>query len=227
MTTNVYILLDRSGSMEHRWTEALTTINGYVQGLAKAGHEGAVTCAVFDGFTVPPGYTTGASVREGWIQPKSGDKFQFDVLRLSSRPVDWKPLSREDAVPRGDTPLYDAIGRLCSMADADANPKGMLLLMTDGQENASREMTRHGAMAALDRQRARGWDVIHLGVDFADVTAQAASLGTVFGKTVNNSANAMRSGATADFLTRSTQSYVAGGAAASVVNDEDRKKLGE
>lgn len=221
MPTNVYILLDRSGSMEGRWTEALSTINGYVQGLAKALHNGAVTCAVFDGFTVPPGYMN----RAGWIAPASGDKFQFDTLRLSARPHDWKPLTRDDATPRGDTPLYDAIGRLCSLADADANPKGLLLIMTDGQENASREVTRHGAMAALDRQRARGWEVIHLGVNFTEVTAQAASLGTLGMKSASMGMGAMRSGAAAEYLSNSTRAYATMDTAI-VVSDEDKKKLG-
>jgi hypothetical protein len=220
MPTNVYILLDRSGSMEGRWVEALSTINGYVEGLAKAGHEGAVTCAVFDGFTTPPGYTRG-----GWVAGASGDKFQFDTLRLGTRPQDWKPITREDAVPRGDTPLYDAIGRLCSLADADPNPKGLLLLMTDGQENASRELTRQGATAALDRQRARGWEVIHLGVNFTEVVAQAASLGTLSMKSANLGSQAMQSGAAAEYLSNSTRAYATGGVALNM-SDEDKKKLG-
>lgn len=221
MPVNVYVLLDRSGSMEGRWVEALSTINGFVAGLAKAGHEGAVTVAAFDGFAA------GTSVSQGkWMTATTHSRLQFDILRQSVFPQSWQLLTREDSVPRGDTPLYDAIARLCSLADADQNPRGQLLIMTDGQENASREVTRTGASGMLERQRARGWDVIHLGVDFHEVAQQAASLGTGFGKTASMSRGAMMSGAAADFLAHNTRSYAAGGASASVITDEDRAKLG-
>ncbi len=219
MPINVYILLDRSGSMSNRWVEALSTINAYVKGLADAKHDGVVTIAAFDSFANPRIDTTsGMGWSEGW-------KFHFDTLRLATRPQDWKPLSSEDAKPRGQTPLYDAIGRICSLADADANPKGVILIMTDGAENASREMTRMGATNALDRQRGRGWDVVHLGIDFREVAEQASSLGTQFGKMANVSGQSMSDGTAAEFLTRNTQSYVRAGASASVVSDADRAKL--
>jgi hypothetical protein len=218
MPINVYILLDRSGSMANRWIEALSTINAYVKGLADAKHDGAVTVAAFDGFAAPP-----ENIVNWPAQP--GRRLQFDTLRLATRPQDWKPLSSEDAAPRGDTPLYDAIGRLCTLAAADVNPKGVILLMTDGQENASREITREGAMGMLDRNRARGWDVVHLGIDFREVAAQAASLGTGLGKMANVSAQSMRDGTAAEFLTRNTAVYGVAGASASVVSDADRAKL--
>ncbi|MEY2653739.1 MAG: hypothetical protein RLZZ524_767, partial [Pseudomonadota bacterium] len=127
MPTNVYILLDRSGSMGTRWVEALSTINAYVKGLADAKHDGVVTCAVFDSYTMVPAEPLPGTMRFG-----STTRFQFDTLRLATRPQDWRPITSEDASPRGYPPLFDAIGRICSLADADANPKGVILLMTDG-----------------------------------------------------------------------------------------------
>ncbi|MEY4931923.1 MAG: hypothetical protein RLZZ403_243 [Pseudomonadota bacterium] len=222
MPINVYILLDRSGSMANRWIEALSTINAYVKGLADAKHDGAVTVAAFDGFMAGQPAMNVA----GWLPTaQPGHRLQFDTLRLATRPQDWKPLSSEDAAPRGDTPLYDAIGRLCTLAAADVNPKGVILLMTDGEENASREVTREGAMGMLDRNRNRGWDVVHLGIDFREVAAQAASLGTGLGKMANVSAQSMRDGTAAEFLTRNTVTYDSFGAGASVVSDADRAKL--
>lgn len=44
-------------------------------------------------------------------------------------------------------------------------------------------------------------------------------------KTTYMSVGAMASGAAAEFMTRNTQAYNMGGATASVVTDEDRKKL--
>jgi hypothetical protein len=65
------------------------------------------------------------------------------------------------------TPLYDAIGRIVSRAEADAPEKAVIVIMTDGMENSSTELTNQGAKAALDRARARGWEVVFLGAEFA------------------------------------------------------------
>ena len=176
MTTNVYILLDRSGSMASRWPEALGTINGYVAGLAKTEHDGVVTCVAFDHMGTGwggPGFQAGMAMAIGDALPARGVRFQ--ALRTMVRPKDWQQLTRGDAEPHGGTPLYDAIGRICSMADADANPRGLILIMTDGEENSSREVTKEGATALLDKQRARGWEVINLGMDFREVAVQALS----------------------------------------------------
>lgn len=210
MTVNVYILLDRSGSMASRWDEALVTINSYVEELAKAGHEGAVTCAAFDQF-----------VQGATIFTMSG--CTFDVLRKAVRPQDWKPLSKEDAHPRGNTPLYDAIGRLNGLASADANPKGILVVMTDGAENASREITKIGAKAMLDQQRARGWQVVHLGVEF-DAFSQAADVGTQYGSTMTLGKGGMKDGETSKILRRETQLYASGATASMSFNADDRVK---
>lgn len=201
MTVNVYILLDRSGSMQSRWEEALGTINGYVAELAKAGHEGAVTCACFD---------------NAWlagVKASATASCTFEVLRQAVRPQDWKPLSNEDASPRGGTPLFDAIGRLNGLASADSNPKGILVIMTDGEENASREVTQIGAKAMLDRQRQRGWAIVQLGVEF-DAYKQAHGLGTVATSTMTLNKGGMKQGDVADVLRRETVYYASALAAA-------------
>ena len=40
--------------------------------------------------------------------------------------------------------------------------------MTDGEENSSTEMTKKSAKAALDRVRAKGWEVVFLGTEFSN-----------------------------------------------------------
>jgi hypothetical protein len=58
--------------------------------------------------------------------------------------------------------------------------------MTDGQENASKELSVAQAKALLDRCRARNWQVIFLGADF-DNAAQAASYGNLAASSVRSS----------------------------------------
>jgi hypothetical protein len=133
-----YILLDRTGSMSSIWDEALSSVNAYAANIA--GQAGDVvpqiTLAVFD----------------------AQDGLQFDVLRRAVPPEDWQKVTDKEASPRGMTPLFDAIARLISIAEADSPEKAVIVIMTDGAENASREVTKAVVKAALDRAEKRGWE---------------------------------------------------------------------
>lgn len=157
-----FILLDRSGSMASRWVEALGAINGYVKKLADDNVDTGVTMACFD---------------------LSGASMSFDILRDRITPKTWKPVSNEDAEPRGSTPLNDATGKIVALAKDGNYDKVAMIIMTDGHENASKELTTPQAKALLDECRAKGWQVIFLGADF-DNTAQAASFGNATRSTV-------------------------------------------
>ena len=148
-----YILLDRTGSMSNIWDEALGSVNAYAKSVGEKEKdeediETVVNLAVFD----------------------SQHGLEFDVLRRGIQAQAWTDVSNDEARPRGMTPLFDAIGRLVSMAESDGPEKAVLVIMTDGIENASREITAAGAKAALDRARARGWEIVFLGAEFANFT---------------------------------------------------------
>lgn len=146
-----YVLLDRTGSMGGIWDEALGSVNAYVDALSKPEDGSApdagekVTLAVFDHHSV----------------------LHFDVIRKGVHLPDWKKVTNADATPRGMTPLFDALARMVALAEADNPDRAVIVVMTDGAENASKEVTKDGAKAALDRARARGWEVVFLGADFA------------------------------------------------------------
>jgi hypothetical protein len=152
---HAYILLDRSGSMQGLWDEALGAINGYV---AKLG-DGHVTLATFD----------------------ANDGLAFDVLRAGVPSATWKPVSPDEAAPRGMTPLFDAIGRIMALAEKDDPQRAVIVIMTDGQENASRELKKDGARAAIERAEKRGWQVVFLGAEFANFS-DADAVGVATGK---------------------------------------------
>lgn len=156
-----YLLLDRTGSMSDKWSETLSAVNGYVRDLAKENVDADVTLAMFD----------------------KQDGFQFDVIRRSVAVKDWKPVAETEAYPRGWTPLYDAIGQIASMAQKDNPEKAAIVVMTDGEENSSAEVGREQARAALDRCRARNWQVVFLGVAF-DNFGQSHALGLSAGQTL-------------------------------------------
>lgn len=203
--THSYILLDRTGSMSPIWVEALSSVNAYAANIA--GEAGDVvpeiTLAVFD----------------------AQDGLQFDVLRRSVQPKDWQNVTDKEASPRGMTPLFDAIARLIAMAEADNPEKAVIVIMTDGAENASREVTKAGVKAALERAEKRGWEIVFLGAEFANF-ADADAIGVAGAKSMSIGAGHMADSMTK--LARKSQAYYASEAAAPVVFDEaDREEAGE
>ena len=195
-----YILIDRSGSMASRWEEANKAIDTYIEGLAK---EPA---------------TAGALVTLAYFDESGGTK--FEVMRRNTGVTAWRALDTKEIAPRGGTPLHDAIGKLISMAESEAPEKATIVIMTDGMENASREMSRDAARASLDRCRARGWDVVFLGADF-DAVQQGASLGNAMGSSLN--AVAGNYAAAAATMTMRSAAYAKTGLAPDFT-EEDRAK---
>src|SRR3984957_5794611 len=201
-----FILLDRSGSMQVLWSEALHSVNAYVKKLAEDRVDTGVTLATFD---------------------KDGEEFKFEIVRDRIVPSTWKPVSSEDAIPRGMTPLNDAIGRIVTLAKAGFNgtqyDKLALVIMTDGLENASREYSHKAAKALLDDCRAKNWQVIFLGANF-DNAAQAASYGNAAASTVRSSAENL--GATMAETASLRASYAAT-SAPMIFTDEQKKRLSQ
>ena len=167
-----YILLDRSGSMQSLWVEALSSVNAFAKELANKTDgpsvDSHVTLAVFD----------------------SQESLQFDTLRRKQSALHWENVTDKDASPRGMTPLLDAMVRIISLAESDNPDKAVIVVMTDGQENASREVTRDGVKAALDRVKAKGWEVVVLGANFDNI-ADASSVGVGGDKQMAMSAGTM------------------------------------
>ena len=198
-----YILLDRSGSMQSLWVEALSSVNAFAKELANKTDGPAVdshvTLAVFD----------------------SQEKLQFDVLRKKQPALHWDNVTDRDASPRGMTPLLDAIVRTIALAEADNPDKAVIVIMTDGHENASREVTRDGVKAALDRVKARGWEVVFLGANFDNIS-DASSVGVAAGQQMAMSVGTMERSLAS--LARKSRVYAASarGEAPIAFDEEDR-----
>lgn len=205
---HAYILLDRTGSMSDIWDEALNSVNTFAEGLAtkEEGEIGdvaaKVTLAVFD----------------------AQDGLQFDVLRRETDAGAWSNVTDDEASPRGMTPLFDSIGRIVGMAEGDNPDKALLVIMTDGMENASREVTKDGAKAALDRARAKGWEVVFLGAEFANFD-DAEGVGQAAAKNMAVSKDNL--GETMQRLSKKSRSYAKGEDAEIIFDEEDRAAAGE
>jgi hypothetical protein len=198
-----YILLDRTGSMSSIWDEALTSVNAYAAAVGEAEEgetddlETSVTLAVFD----------------------AQDGLQYDVLRKDVQPAAWTKVTSDEVSPRGMTPLFDAIGRIVATAEADNPEKAVIVIMTDGMENSSREITKDGARAALDRVEAKGWEVVFLGAEFANFD-DADAVGVSASKTMAIGQGTMQESMSR--LAKKSRSYGKGEEAEIEFDAEDR-----
>lgn len=197
-----FILLDRSGSMSSLWTEAISSINGYVKKLADDKVDTGVTLATFD--TGPDG------------------NMSFDILRDRITPPTWRDIAVAESSPRGMTPLNDATGRIVALADKGNYDKAAIIIMTDGQENHSKELTVTQARDLLDKCRSKGWQVIFLGADF-DNARQAQDYGAKDQQIVSSSIKNLR--ATMDSLAQKRDLYGSGAAATMDFDETEKAEL--
>jgi hypothetical protein len=147
-----YLLLDCSPSMieDDRRGKAFGGVNAYIRKLADAGVSTKITVAVFG--------------------------HDYEVIRKDMAPTSCEPITNDDAALRGGTALNDAIGRLVAQAKTDNPDRAALVIMTDGEENCSKELSTGQAHALLTQCRLRGWQVLFVGIDH-DNTALAQRYG--------------------------------------------------
>ena len=84
------------------------------------------------------------------------------------------------------TPLYDAIGLLLDRAERHGGDDAdqLVVVLTDGAENASREWTQERLFARIGELRERGWTFVFLGAN-QDSYASGGGLGVRHGNTSN------------------------------------------
>ena len=192
MKNKAYILLDRSGSMQNMWREAIDGINNYVKGLENA----EVMLAAFD----------------------SGG---YDVVRNCST-NHWEPLSYTEIQPRGSTPLLDAAGRIMwSMHDSKAD-RAILVVVTDGHENCSSKFNAKEIKdMTKELTTTLNYDIVFLGANFDKIGDVAKSnFGwNDSSRTVQTSAKGF--GDAMSSLSAKTSDYFAVGAKAAALYNAD------
>lgn len=95
-------------------------------------------------------------------------------------------------VPRGGTALLDAMGRFITDVGTQLRKrhesrrpgKVIICVVTDGQENSSREWTRASVRRLVSNQREQWqWEIVFLGANM-DAVAEAASFGIPRGSSI-------------------------------------------
>lgn len=168
LKTHVHIVLDRSGSMQSCHRSTVDGFNEYLNTLRndKDG-DYFVTLTQFD-------------------SGRNGPEIEQTFSDLKLKKV--RDLTLDDFKPRGMTPLLDAIG--ISIRETEENlskKKGtnavVLVIITDGGENSSREFKTETIKKMIDKKEADGWTVAYLGAN-QDAFAVGSTMGFKSDKTM-------------------------------------------
>ncbi len=163
-TIDVTVLLDRSGSMCNKRNDTIGGFNTFVKEQKESGNKVLLTLVQFD------------------------HKYQVDY---SAKPIEEvEDLTERTYIPRGDTALLHAVGQTIANTKErtlETKPKStMFVIITDGEENCSKDWKLDQVKKLIEEQKTAGWDFIFLGAD-QDAFQQAASMGIAANNTLSYS----------------------------------------
>lgn len=157
--TEIVFILDRSGSMESLTEETIGGFNSLIEKQKSEEGDAMVTAVLFD------------------------DMYEILYDHIPINQV--KRLTRREYYARGCTALLDAAGRtiinvgkrLAETKEEERPGKIVVVITTDGYENASREYTKPQIRAMIEHQRdVYKWQFMFLGANI-DAVSEADSLG--------------------------------------------------
>jgi len=205
-STHITVILDRSGSMESIRDDTIGGFNAFLREQQELPGAATLTLIQFDSSN------------------------PYEVIHHFRPLTDVVPLTRETFVPRATTPLLDAIGRgindleeqLAKLAEKPA--KVVMAIITDGEENASREFAK-AQIAEMIRmkQTANGWQFVFLSADLAAVS-EAQSLGVPAASSMAFDRSAQGAGDAFRTLSRNLASYRSGHRESVAFDADDRAK---
>jgi len=109
------------------------------------------------------------------LQSQKGGAVDFTLTKFNSIKIDVVhkavPLSKvckinaDTYLPDMMTPLYDAIAAAINAADTKKYKKILCVIMTDGEENASKEYTRDKIFNLIKEKEKENWTFVYLGAN--------------------------------------------------------------
>lgn len=174
MNTEIIVITDRSGSMQSIRDDVIGGYNRFIEEQQKIKGNARVTYIQFDD--------------------------QYDEVYSGKDIQNVPTLTRETFAPRGNTALLDAIGKTLEkqvfriLGDKWAD-KVIVVIITDGQENASREYTREKVRQLTRNAEEAGWKFIYQGAN-QDSFSVSRDLGIMKGFVNNFVANSVGTQAT-------------------------------
>lgn len=205
--THITLILDRTGSMESIRDDTIGGFNAFLTEQQRQPGTVTLTLVQFD------------------------SQNSYEVLYNFTPIAAVVPLTRESYVPRASTPLLDAMGRginelgavLAGMAEDRRPQQIVFVVVTDGQENSSREFTKDQVSQMIRDRQQEDWQFVFLSADLdavtdAETSGIAASHAMAFDKT------ALGTHAAWESMSKNTSSYRARLRKDMSFEEDDRKR---
>ena len=157
--TEMVFILDRSGSMSGLESDTIGGYNSLLEKQRKEVGDATVTTVLFDD--------------------------QYEMIHDHAAIGKVKDITNKEYFARGMTGLLDAVGKTINHVgnrhknalDSEVPGKTMVVIITDGFENASREFTLPQVKQMIERQKAEfGWEFLFLGANI-DAVSTAEGFG--------------------------------------------------
>ena len=168
--THILMIVDKSGSMRSLTKDTIGGYNAFLDEMRKLPGKTHITTVLFD--------------------------TEFVCLNANEDVHTAKVLSEDTYRPDGFTALLDAMGRIIAdtgqvfagMREDERPGKVIAAIITDGEENSSREYSRQTIKSMVEEQQEKyKWNFVFLGANI-DSFAAAGSLGIGETGTTNYSA---------------------------------------
>jgi len=145
--TEIICIVDKSGSMDKVKHDTIGGFNQFLEGQKQEDGDANFTLVLFD----------------------TKNKIVYNGTPIQ----EVEPLNEDTYRPGGWTGLFDAVGvgidatldRRESTPEDERAGKVIMAILTDGEENSSKEYRREDVFRKIDEQRDNGWEFIFLGAN--------------------------------------------------------------
>lgn len=148
LAAEIVFVMDRSGSMAGSEEETISGFNSVLSDQKNEDGKANLTTVLFD----------------------NGYELLHDALDI----YEAVPITTKEYFVKGSTALLDAVGKTIRLLDEriknclDGRPDVLVIIITDGHENASHEFNADTIRHMITEKQAEGWTFIYLGADITD-----------------------------------------------------------
>lgn len=182
-TVHIVAIIDRSGSMFNIHDDSIGGFNSFLKEQKSLEGDARISVVLFD----------------------DTYKVLYDDLDIQEA----RALDKTTYTLGGSTAMNDAIGKSLSKLLAKNPEKAVVCILTDGQENASREYTTPQIKQMIEKAQGKGWPVVFLAAN-QDAFATGAQYGINKQFTNNFAATAKGTAEAYRGLTASVSNYRGG-----------------